>query len=79
MRFLSCFYQLFKCYSAETCILFEHKILKQFSDREGRFVIVDIKTEDNTLTLVNVYARNDDNHIPPSLKVCSISFSLSTA
>ena len=58
MRFLSCFYQLFKCYSAGTCILFEHKILKQFSDREGRFVIVDIKTEDKTLTLVNVYAPN---------------------
>ena len=61
MRFLSCFYQLFKCYSAGTSILFEHKILKQFSDREGRFVIVDIKTEHKTLTLVNVYAPNDDN------------------
>ena len=45
--------------SAGTCILFnnnfEHKILKQFSDPEGRFVIVDIKIEDKTLTLVNVF------------------------
>ena len=67
--------------SAGTCILFnnnfEHKILKQFSDPEGRFVKAHIKTEDKTLTLVNVYAPNDDN--PPFFKVCSISFSLLTA
>ena len=40
---------------------FKHKILKQFSDPKGRFVIVDIKTEDKTLTLGNFYVPNDDN------------------
>ena len=51
--------------SAGTCKLFNnnfgHKILKQFSDLEGRFVIVDVKTDYKILTLVNVYAPNDDN------------------
>ena len=64
------FLAVFSSYSsagAGTCILFnnnlEHKILKQFSDPEGRFVILDIKTEDNTLTLENVYAPNDDKYL----------------
>ena len=51
--------------SAGTCKLFNnnfgHKILKQFSDLEGRFVRVDVKTDYKILTLVNVYAPNDDN------------------
>lgn len=57
----------FSSASAGTCILFnnnfEFQILKQFSDPEGRFVIADIKTEGKILTLVNVYAPNDDNPI----------------
>ena len=35
--------------------------MKLFSDPEGRFIIVDIKTENKTLTLLNIYAPNDDN------------------
>ena len=35
-------------------------ILKFFSDPEGRFVMVDIKLESKILTLVNIYAPNED-------------------
>ena len=34
--------------------------LKSFSDPEGRFVMVDIKLESKILTLVNIYAPNED-------------------
>ena len=34
--------------------------LKSFSDPEGRFVMVDIKLESKILTLVNIYAPNQD-------------------
>ena len=61
----SAIFSSFSSASVGTCILFnnnfEHKILKQFSDPEGRFVIVDIKMEEKILTLVNLYAPNDDN------------------
>ena len=37
------------------------QLLKTFSDPNGRFVITDIKTESKTLTLVNIYAPNNDD------------------
>ena len=40
---------------------FTFEILKSFSDPEGRFIIVDISTENKTLTLVNIYAPNKDD------------------
>lgn len=39
---------------------FSFQILKSFSDPEGRFVMVDIQLESNILTLVNIYAPNED-------------------
>ena len=39
---------------------FYFQILKYFIDPEGRFIIADIKIEDKTLTLVNIYAPNKD-------------------
>ena len=39
---------------------FHFHILKYFVDPEGRFIIADIKVQDNTLTLVNMYAPNKD-------------------
>ena len=35
--------------------------MKSFSDPAGRFIIVDISTENKTLTLVNIYAPNKDD------------------
>ena len=37
------------------------QILKYFAAPEGRFIIADIVTGDETMTLVNVYAPNEDN------------------
>ena len=58
-------FRSFSSASAGTCFLFnnnfELQILKQFSDPEGRFVIADVKTEGQILTLANIYAPNDDN------------------
>ena len=46
---------------AGVCILFNNnfsfEITKQFSDPGGRFIIADIKTEQKTITLANVYVR----------------------
>ena len=39
---------------------FYFQILKYFVDPEGRFIIADIKIQDKTLTLVNIYAPNKD-------------------
>ena len=51
--------------SAGVSILFNNnfvfQLLKTFSDPNGRFVITDIKTESKTLTLVNIYAPNNDD------------------
>lgn len=59
---------LFSNYSssrAGVCILFknnfEFKILKYLADSEGRFIIADIQLENKTLTLVNIYAPNQDD------------------
>ena len=50
--------------SAGVCVLFNNnfnfQILKFFSDPEGRFVMVDIKLESKILTLVNIYAPNEE-------------------
>ena len=40
---------------------FEFEVLRQFSDPEGRLIIIDIKIENKIITLVNIYAPNDDN------------------
>ncbi|KAL9989410.1 hypothetical protein ACROYT_G003957 [Oculina patagonica] len=37
------------------------QILKQRSDPDGRFAIVDIKTNEKILTLINIYAPNKDD------------------
>ena len=51
--------------SAGVCILFNNnfqfEIKKQFSDPDGRFILVDLKLENKTITLGNIYAPNDDN------------------
>ena len=40
---------------------FQFNILRSFTDPEGRFIIADIETKGETLTLVNVYAPNQDD------------------
>ena len=51
--------------SAGVCILFNNnfqfEIKKQFSDPEGRFILVDLKLEKKTINLGNIYAPNHDN------------------
>ena len=37
------------------------QLLKTFSDPNSRFIIIDIKTESKALTLVNIYAPNNDD------------------
>lgn len=50
---------------AGVCIVFnnnfEFEIFKTFSDTEGRFIIKNIKTGNKILTLLKIYARNDDS------------------
>ena len=50
--------------STRVCVLlnnnFNFQILKSFSNPEGRFVIIDTKLESKILTLVNIYAPNED-------------------
>ena len=54
----------FSSASAGVCVLFNNnfnfQILKSFSDQEGTFAMVDIKLESKILTLVNIYAPNED-------------------
>ena len=40
---------------------FSFEIQKYFSDPQGRFITVDIKTEDKIITLQNIYAPNNDD------------------
>ena len=60
----SAIFSSFTSASAGVCILFnnnfEFKVIRQFSDPAGRFIIVDIETEGRVLTLVNIYAPNQD-------------------
>ena len=50
---------------AGVCILFNNtfsfEILKYYSDPNGRFITVDIKTQDKIITLQNIYAPNNDD------------------
>ena len=51
--------------SRGTCILFrdfeQFQIKKQFCDKEGRIVMLDIGIVDTTVTLINIYAPNTDD------------------
>ena len=42
---------------------FDFQIVRQFSDPEGRFVLCDIKIDNKILTLLNIYAPNEDNPV----------------
>ena len=61
----STFFTTFSSSRAGVAILFNNnfqfQILKHFADPEGRFIISDIDTGDKIMTLVNVYAPNEDN------------------
>ena len=50
---------------AGVCILFDNnfafEILKYYLGPEGRFITVDIKTQDKIITLQNIYAPNNDD------------------
>ena len=59
---------IFSSYSSESagvCILFNNnfsfEIVKQFSDPEGRFIFCDIKIDSKIVTLLNIYAPNNDD------------------
>ena len=60
----SAIFSSFSSASAGVCVLFNNnfnfQILKSFSDQEGTFVMVDIKLESKILTLVDIYAPNED-------------------
>ena len=61
----SAFFSSFSSASAGVCILFNNNfqfdIIRQFSDQEGRFIIIDVKINNKVMTLVNIYAPNNDN------------------
>ena len=40
---------------------FQFQIIRQYSDQEGRFNFIDMKMDNKILTLVNIYAPNNDN------------------
>ena len=40
---------------------FQFNVLRSFIDPEGRFIIVDIETKGEVLTLLNIYAANQDD------------------
>ena len=42
---------------------FDFQIVRQFSDPEGRFVLCDIKIDNKILTLLNIYAPNEDEPV----------------
>ena len=48
--------------STRVCILFNKnfqlEIIRQYSDQEGRFIIIDMKIDNKVLTLVNIYAAD---------------------
>ena len=61
----STIFTTFSSSKADVAILFNNnfqfQILKHFADPEGRFIITDIDTGNKIMTLVNVYAPNEDN------------------
>ena len=50
---------------AGACILFNNnfcfQVLKQHSDPHGRFIVIDISSNEKVITLVNLYAPNHDD------------------
>ena len=71
------FFSSFSSARARVCILFNNnfqfEIIRQFSDQEGRYIIIDMKI-DKILTLVTIYAPNNDN--PTFFKIFWIKSSL---
>ena len=65
MEIFHYFYYFLKLLRAGVAMMFNNyfqlQILKHSSDPEGRFIIADIDTGDKIMTLVNVYAPNEDN------------------
>ena len=59
------FFSSFSSASAGVCIVFNNnfqfEIIRQFSDQEGRSIIIDMKIDNKISTLVNIYAPNNDN------------------
>ena len=59
------FFSSFSSARARVCILFNNnfqfEIIRQFSDQEGRYIIIDMKIDYQILTLVNIYAPDNDN------------------
>ena len=59
------FFSSFSSANAGVCILFNNnfqfEIIRKFSDQEGRYIIIDMKIDNKILTLVNIYAPNNDN------------------
>ena len=57
----------FESNKAGVCILFNNnfnlQIQKLFIDPFGRFIIRDINANEQSLTLANIYAPNDDNQV----------------
>ena len=55
----------YKSNKAGVCVLFKNnfnfQIEKVFVDPQGRFIICDIKTNETSLTLANIYAPNEDH------------------
>ena len=55
----------FSSASDGVCILFNNnfqfEIISQFSDQEGRYIIIDMKINNKILTLVCIYAPNNNN------------------
>ena len=49
--------------------IFQLEIIRQYSDQEGRCIIIDMKIDNKVLTLVNIYAPNKQgqpNFLPKS-------------
>ena len=57
----SAIFSNFSSTSSGVCNNFQFEIMRQFSDPNGRFTIVDMKMANGIMTLVNIYALNDDN------------------
>ena len=54
---------------------FQFNILKCYTDPEGRFIIVDVETEEKIMKLVNIYTpkRDDSIFLEGSVKKCFLS------
>ena len=58
-------FSIYEGNKAGVCILFNNyfnlQIERTFVDPSGRFIICDIKADDNSLTLANIHTPNDGN------------------